>query len=172
MEHVLKYIEKLPTLQLQFLPWMIILHICNQVSKKHYIPVVIGGITGDVQVNDTDYQHPGSYRGKEEKLMLEMLMKDKNKIPSPGRNAMMKMFAESWDETLLKVNHQNAFKRNVITVKLDASEDHLVSNHIKNLVCEEIVEFRNTRTASEAPTKVRDLMKLIKPLEGVRRNCE
>ena len=66
--------------------------------KKGYVLVVIGGgITGDVQINDTDYLHhlKTLYRNLEMKLMLEQLEKDPTKIPSPSRNEMMSILLEA-----------------------------------------------------------------------------
>ena len=89
VEHVLKYIENLPTLPVTLTPGRMEIFTLDDYSahlepsvkgalfKKGYIPVIIGGgITGDVQVNDADYHHPvkGIYCEKEEKLMLEMLI--------------------------------------------------------------------------------------------------
>ena len=63
--------------------------------KKEYILVIIGGggITGDVQINDTSCHHrlKSCYRDFEMKLMLHQLQKDATKIPSPSRNEMMQM---------------------------------------------------------------------------------
>ena len=54
--------------------------------KKGYVLVVIGGgITGDIQINDTSCNHnlKKHYRKFEMNLMLKQLNNDLNKIPSP-----------------------------------------------------------------------------------------
>ena len=57
-----------------------------------------GGITCDVQTNDTDYHHPFKldYRRNEMELMLKMLEDDSSKIPSPSRNDIMNLFHKAW----------------------------------------------------------------------------
>ena len=52
-----------------------------------YVLVIIGGgITGDVQINDTYLHHKFKkvYRLEEQKLMLEMLEANPSKIPAPS----------------------------------------------------------------------------------------
>ena len=69
--------------------------------KKEYILVIIGGgITGDVQINDTSCHHrlKSCYRDFEMKLMLDQLQKDTTKIPSPSRNEMMQMLLKLWKQ--------------------------------------------------------------------------
>ena len=66
--------------------------------KKGYVLVVTyGGITGDIQMNDTSchYNLQKHYREFELKLMLEQLNNDPNKIPSPSRNEMMSMLLKA-----------------------------------------------------------------------------
>ena len=41
-----------------------------------------------------------------------------------------------------KVNNENVFKTNMITIALDSSEDHLVSKKLMDLVGTEMLEFR------------------------------
>ena len=56
---------------------------------KGYIPICIsGGITGDIQINDTHAHHKlkMAYREQEARLMLEMLDEHPNKIPAPTRD--------------------------------------------------------------------------------------
>ena len=57
-------------------------------AKKGYFLIIIGGgITGDIQDNDTDYHKPvkGIYRENEMQLMLDMLRENPNKIPPPNK---------------------------------------------------------------------------------------
>ena len=66
--------------------------------KKGYALIIVGGgITGDIQINDTNC-HPDlkkHYRDLETKLMLEQLEKDPIKIYSPLRNEMMCMLLQA-----------------------------------------------------------------------------
>ena len=55
---------------------------------------------------------------------------------------MMNMFQKSWNETYAKVNNENVFKKNMITIALDGSEDHLASKKLMDLVGTEILEFQ------------------------------
>ena len=67
--------------------------------KKGYVLVAIGGgITGDIQINDTSSHHnlKKHYREFEMNLMLlEQLNNDPNKIPSPSRDEMMLMLLKA-----------------------------------------------------------------------------
>ena len=86
-ENVLSFIKDLPNLRFESQLKATILMLDNysvHLSKsvrtllihKGYIPVYIGGgITGDIQVNDTHFHHPlkAAYREKEQQLMLEKL---------------------------------------------------------------------------------------------------
>ena len=62
--------------------------------------VLSGGITGDIQCNDTGLHHPvkKGYRNKEADLMLKKLQEDTSNIPTPSRDEMMKMFIEAYAE--------------------------------------------------------------------------
>ena len=98
--------------------------------------IIGGGITGDIQVNDTSYQRQAKalYRKHEMELMLEKLQKDPKKILQPTRHEMMNMFQKSWSETSAKVNNENVLKINMITIAIDGSEDHIASKKIMYLV--------------------------------------
>ena len=66
--------------------------------KKGYVLVAIGGgITGDIQINDTSCHHnlKKHYREFEMNLMLEQLNNYSNKIPSPSRDEMMLMLLKA-----------------------------------------------------------------------------
>ena len=65
-------------------------HIMSEINaallKKGYIFVGIGGgITGDIQINDTDFHSPlkAKYRELEQNLMMEQLRFDSKKTPQP-----------------------------------------------------------------------------------------
>ena len=112
-EKVLSFIKDLPNLRFESQQKATILMLDNHsvhLSKsvrallihKGYIPVYIGGgITGDIQVNDTHFHHPlkAAYREKEQRLMLEKLGMSSDKV-SPDRQEMMNMFRESANEVL------------------------------------------------------------------------
>ena len=69
--------------------------------KKGYILVIIGGgITGDIQINDTHChcRLKSQYRDLEMKLILEQLEKNPTKIPTPSRNEMMSMLLAWWEK--------------------------------------------------------------------------
>ena len=63
-------------------------------------------------------------------LMLEKLEKDKK---SSNRLEM------KW---CAKVNNENVFRINMITIALDGSEDHLVSKKLMDFAGTEMLEFR------------------------------
>ena len=109
----------------------------ESLSKRGYFLVILpGGITGDLQVNDTDlhYTLRASYREKEVALMIEKLRENPDKILSPSKDEIMSMCKAAFEETIAKVDVTDAFKRNGLTVKLDGSEYHLVSSQLKALV--------------------------------------
>ena len=43
------------------------------------------------------------------------------------------MFQKFWNETCAKVNNENVFKTNMITIAFDGSEDHLESKKLMDL---------------------------------------
>ena len=66
--------------------------------KRGYVYIGIGGgITGDIQINDTDIHAPlkRAYRQLEQELMIKQLQSDPKKIPQPSRDDMMRMLVES-----------------------------------------------------------------------------
>ena len=68
--------------------------------KKGYVLVIIGGgITDDIQINDTNCHRDLKkyYWDLEMKLMLEQLEKDPVKISSPSRNEMMSILLQAWE---------------------------------------------------------------------------
>ena len=114
-------------------------------SKKDFFLVILpGGITGDLQVNDTDLHHSlkASHRQKEAALMIEKVRENPDKIPSPTRDEIMKMCKAAFEETFAKVGVSGAFKRNGLKIKFNGSEDHLVSSKLKAMFWDEMNEFR------------------------------
>ena len=79
--------------------------------KKGYVLVITGGgITDDVQINDTNCHRDLKkyYRDLEMKLMLGQLEKDPIKILSPSRNEMMSMLLQAWET--LEIDTKREFK--------------------------------------------------------------
>ena len=64
------------------------------------------------------------------------------------------------------------FKRNGLTIKLDGSEDHLVSSQLKALVWDEMKEFRSVLLSKPHPTTLKKLEKVMIPPEGVKRKLD
>ena len=128
LEHVLKFIEKVPVQLCSFFPgkhkiftlndYSAHLHPEESLKKKGYFLVILpGGITGDLQVNDTDVHHPlkSSYREKESLLMIKKLQENPDKIPSPNRDEIMQMLKSSWSDTIAKIDIHSAYKQNGLT---------------------------------------------------------
>ena len=62
--------------------------------KRGYVPVIIGGgVTGEIQINDTDLHSPlkAKYRELEQLLMIDRLKSNSKQIPLPSRDDMMRM---------------------------------------------------------------------------------
>ena len=147
----------------------------DSLLKRGYFLIVMGGgITGDLQVNDTDMHHPlkEAYREKESSLMIEKLRENPEKIPSSSRNDIMRMCKSAFQETVAKIDFSDAFKRNGLTIKLDGSEDHLVSSKIKTLVWEEMIKFRSDLLKKPHPRSLQKLRDIIIPPDGVKRKLD
>ena len=54
-------------------------------NREYILLIIVGGITGFVQVNDTRLHKPlrSKFRKKESELMLEKLQNDPQKVPAP-----------------------------------------------------------------------------------------
>ena len=179
VEHVLKYIESLPAIPICFAPEKRRIftlddypgHLVPEVEvaffKKGYFLIIIrGGITGNIQVNDTSYHRQAKelYRQHEMELMLEKLQNDPRKMPQPTRDKMLNMFQKSWNETCAKVSHENVFKTNMIAIALDGGEDHLASKKFIDLVGTEMLEFRKKLLESKPVSTLKGLrLQMIKP---------
>jgi hypothetical protein len=179
LENILKFIEKLrPNNPNDARTWKILtlddysVHLHESVSRaaleKGYIPVIYGGgITGDLQVNDTHIHHllKSLYRRKEAALLLSLLQICRNKIPTPSRHDQAEMICESWSE--LTVNLQMAYKNNFLTNALDGSEDCFVSRSLWRLVGNEIVQFRQHLKLTP-PKSIQEMLSSITKPEGTR----
>ena len=147
----------------------------QDLSKKGYVLVGIGGgITGDVQINDTDMHAPlkSKYRELEAELMIEQLRSNPNKIPKPSKDDMMRMLDTDWKSVLGHVDVADRFKALWVTNNLDGSEDFLVSQKIIDLVGPELIEYRKKLMGQESPKTLRQLLRKLTPPKGVRRTAE
>ena len=149
-------------------------HITDEVKKallaKGYILVVIGGgITGDIQCNDTHVHHAlkKKYREIEAIKMMEMLKTEPGKIPAPSRDDVMNMLSTAWNSIELDVNE--ALKQNFITSAFDGSDDYKVSESLYSLVYAEMDEFRRDLLSKPPPKSLKDLTASITPPKGVKR---
>ena len=137
--------------------------------SRGYVPVVMGGgITGDIQINDTHLHSrlKSIYREKESSLMIEQLKENPNKVPSPNRDEMMKMLNDA--HNLIDFDIGKGFKSLFVTNDFDGSEDYMVCDAIQELVGERMVEFREKLLKSTPPKTIKELMKSIKPPKGVK----
>ena len=89
------------------------------------------------------------------------------KIPSPTRDEMMRIMQDSWDA--LKLDPVLALKNSFLLNALDGSEDHLVTDHLMEMVGAEIKAFREELISSPPPKSLLELLKAITPLKGVIR---
>ena len=131
--------------------------------------VIGGGITGGVQCNDTHIHHllKKNYGQLEANLMMEMLQKDSNKIPSPSRDDIMKMLNDAWNS--LDVDVEEALKQNFLTSGFDGSEDYKMSEKLYLIVFEEMNDFRQELQCSLSLKSLKDLLATIMPPKGVCR---
>lgn len=81
----------------------------------------------------------------------------------------MKMCKAAVANTLEKIDISGAFKRNGLTIKLDGSEDYLVSSKLKLLVWDEMKEFRSKLLSTPHPSSLKKLEELIIPPDSVKR---
>ena len=149
-------------------------HLQEEIRKalleRGYILVLIGGgVTGDIQINDTHHHGPlkAKYRKIEMDLMLEKLKEQPKKIPAPSRDEIMAMMDTSLKN--LPFDSKEAYKSLGVTAKLDGSEDHLISDKIIQLVGEKLFEFRDNLMKQKSPNSLNELLKTITPPKGIRR---
>ena len=139
-------------------------HLMPEVRKalynRGYILIVMGGgITGFIQANDTDLHRrlKAFYRHEEMDLMLQMLQIDKNKVPSPKREDMVKMLLSAWRE--VPNNFADVFKKLFVTSALNESEDQLVSYKLFALIGSEMQKYRKKVTESPLPANLLAVIK-------------
>ena len=92
--------------------------------KRGYVRDIIGGgVTRDIQINDTDLHSPlrAKYRELEQSLMIDQLKANPKKIPQASRDDMSEIFEA------VEIDVATHFKSLWVTNALDGSEDYLVS---------------------------------------------
>ena len=104
--------------------------------------------------------------------MIEKLRENPDKIPFPSRDEIMKMCKAAFEGTIAKVDVSDAFKRNGLTIKLDGSEEHLVSSKLKTLVWDKIKEFRSVLLSKPHPPTLKKLEEVMTPPDGVKRKLD
>ena len=181
LEHVLKFIEKVPAQACPLFPgkrkiftlddYSAHLHpeVKKALKKKGYFLVILPGcITGDLQVNDTDVHHTlkSSIREKESLLMIERLQENPGQIPSPNRDEIMQ---KSWSDTIAIIDVHSTFKRNGLTIKLDGSEDYIVSSRMKALIWDKMKDFRTQLLNSSNPATMKKSEEEMIPPERAKR---
>ena len=137
--------------------------------KRSYVSVIIGGgVTGDIQVNDTDLHSPlkAKYRELEQSLMMQQLKPNPKKIPQPSRDDMMRILVESFKS--LEINVESCFEALWVTNALDGTEDYLVSERVMLLVGNKMKVFRNDLMKKKSPKNLKELLKLTTPPKGVK----
>ena len=128
--------------------------------KRGYMYVGIrGGVTGDIQINDTGIHAPlkREYLKLEQELMINQLQSDPKKIPQPTRDDVMRMLVESLQS--INVDILTCYKALWLTSALDESEDSFVSDEIMSLVADDLTKFRSELMKSPSPKQLRELLK-------------
>ena len=141
----------------------------NALFAKGYVPIIMGGgITGDMQINDTRLHCPlkSVYRERESLLMIEQLRTDPKIIPSPNRNETIVMLNDA--QKSVDIDVSKGFKSLFVTNKFDGSEDFMVSDAVLDLVGEAMVEFRERLLKTTPPKTIKELMKTITPPKVVK----
>ena len=82
----------------------------------------------------------------------------------------MKMFDVLWTKVCAEIDTASVFKKNVITLNLDGSENHLASQKLLSLVGVEMFRFKKELLISHLPLSIQALNNLIDPPVGVRRD--
>ena len=138
----------------------IIPEIKEALPKRGYVHVIIGGgVTRDIQVNDTDLHAllKVKYREQEQSLMIDQLRANLKKIPQPTQDDMMRMLTESFKS--LEIDFANRFEALCVT----KTSDYLVSERLMSLVGEKMKAFRDQLKKKKSPKKLKELLKLITP---------
>eukprot|EP00794_Sanderia_malayensis_P001085 gene1085-423_t len=138
-------------------------------KRGHILVIIGGGITGNIQINDTHCHAPlkAFYREEEVKLMLQQLQDNPNKIPSPSRNEMIAMLVKSWKQ--LEINVEQGFKSLFVTNALDGSEDFLVSHKLFSLIGSEMIQFQYQLSTQRPIKSLEEVIHRLIPAKGIRR---
>ena len=99
--------------------------------------------------------------------MIDQLKAYPERIPQLSRDDMAQMLKKNLD--CLEIDAASRFKVLGVTNALDGSEGYLVSEIIIALVGNKMKTFRNDSMKNKSPQSLKDLMKLIMPLKGIRR---
>ena len=104
-------------------------------------------------------------------LMLKMLRQNPDKIPAPDKQTIIDLAMKcirklNNDETF---DPSEAFKSVFVTNAFDGSEDMLISDRLKGLVYEDMVEFRKKLMESTPPKDILELFKSMTPPKGIKR---
>ena len=184
IEQILDMINKLPNRFNMFTEQSFSIYVLDDYSlhlmpevrqalfKKGYVLVIIGGgITGDIQINDTNCHRDlrKHYRDLEMKLMMEQLEKNPIKIPSPSQNDMMPMLLQAWET--LEIDTKREFKSLFVTNALDGSEDYLVSDKLFALIGDEIIDFRKELMSQNSVKILKEVIGNLIPPKGVKRKA-
>ena len=100
--------------------------------------------------------------------MIEKLRDNPAKIPTVGRNDIMNLIIQSWNE--LHVDVESRYKALWLTNALDGTEDSFVSDKIFQLVGHDLMGYREKLMNSKCPPNLKSLIKKITPPKGVKRN--
>ena len=141
----------------------------QELPKRGYVLVVLGGgITGDVQINDTPLHHrlKSVNCKKETELMMEQPKAHLDRVPSPFRDDVMAMLHDS----LSVLNFvPGALKENFIANALDGSGDLLVRDKIFSMIGADITKFRQQLMEAPIYHQMKQMLDTITPPDGVRR---
>ena len=184
IEQILGMIDKLPNRFNMFTEQSFAMYVLDDYSvhlmpevlqalfKEGYVLVIIGGgITGDIQINDTNCHCDlkKHYRDLEMKLMLEQLEKDPIKVPSPSQNQMMSMLLQAWET--LETDTKREFKSLFVTNALDGSEGYLASDKLFAVIGDEMVDFRKELMSQNSVNTLKEVICNLIPPKGVKRKA-
>ena len=133
--------------------------------KKGYALVIIGGgITGDIQINDTNCHcdFKKYYRDLEIKLILQQLEKIQLKFP---------LLRETRCEEILEIDTKREFKSLFVTKALDGSEDYIVLDKLFALIRDQMVDFGKGLMSQNSLKTMKEVTCNLIPPKGVKRKA-
>ena len=116
----------------------------DRLVSRGYIPVILGGgITPDVQINDTHLHHrlKSEYRKAEAAILLSKATNNNARVPSLSRDDQLALLDSTW-KSVREFDWVTAFKSLFLTNALNGSEDLLVSAGLWDAVGRELVRIR------------------------------